>query len=436
MKKKGLIISTVVMVVVLIASLTTATYAWFSVQASATVDDLAITTEAAQGLQIAMVNNEYAVTDLQSGELTYADDTWEGEAQSWGTYLGFAGVQIGQMENAVTKFAKDTAVAEVKKLPAPVVGYTASSESANGVVANLDPSATYFVATAKTVVASNPTSDQVVFKYGEHYALKTGVFTLATKDDAAVGNTVYVITLPTDQPTATSTPGDNNYYCVEKTESWDNALNGYLTDDNAKLSKDLYLVPTGYDNNIEPTGYKIATANAHYYKLTMAVNTTKVTKSVGFSLAINPTNAGNTGDSNYPGMAAASRIQVLTKKNENNAQVKDTTLEPFGKYKLSETNLTFSESTADADANKNKDGKYAFYLEKASGEGSSIAQGSVYFVTMLIWVEGTDNECNNATAGTGFEVKINFVYSENDTAPDWKLGTWNGTADESTLIAG
>ena len=30
MKKKGLIISTVVMVVVLIASLTTATYAWFT----------------------------------------------------------------------------------------------------------------------------------------------------------------------------------------------------------------------------------------------------------------------------------------------------------------------------------------------------------------------------------------------------------------------
>lgn len=29
MKKKGLIISTVVMVVILIASLTTATYAWF-----------------------------------------------------------------------------------------------------------------------------------------------------------------------------------------------------------------------------------------------------------------------------------------------------------------------------------------------------------------------------------------------------------------------
>ena len=56
MKKKGLIISTVVMVVVLIASLTTATYAWFSAQASATVDDLSITTTASSGLQIAMTN--------------------------------------------------------------------------------------------------------------------------------------------------------------------------------------------------------------------------------------------------------------------------------------------------------------------------------------------------------------------------------------------
>ena len=56
MKKKGLIISTVVMVVVLIASLTTATYAWFNAQAQATVDDLTITTKAADGLQIAMRN--------------------------------------------------------------------------------------------------------------------------------------------------------------------------------------------------------------------------------------------------------------------------------------------------------------------------------------------------------------------------------------------
>ena len=434
MKKKGLIISTVVMVVVLIASLTTATYAWFSVQASATVDDLAITTEAAQGLQIAMVNNEYAVTDLQSGELTYANDTWAGEAQSWGTYLGFAGVQIGQMENAVTKFESGSAVADVKKLPAPVVGYTASSATANAVIGTFDSNATYYVASAKTVVTSNPTNDQVVFKYGEHYKLESGVFTLAAT--ASVNDTVYVIALPTDQPTKSSTPGANNYYCVEKTENWDTVLSAYVTKGQTVLNKDLYLVPTGYDNNIEPTGYKIATANAHYYKLTMAVNTTKVTKSVGFSLAINPTSAGDAGDSNYPGMAAASRIQVLTKKNEASATVKSTTLEPFGKYKLSKTNLTFSQSTEPEDANKNADGKYAFYLEKANQEGSSIAQGSVYFVTMLIWVEGTDNECNNATAGTGFEVKLNFVYSENDTAPDWKFGTWGGTPDEGTLIAG
>ncbi len=40
MKKKGLIISTVVMVVVLIASLTTATYAWFTASSEVTVDSI------------------------------------------------------------------------------------------------------------------------------------------------------------------------------------------------------------------------------------------------------------------------------------------------------------------------------------------------------------------------------------------------------------
>ena len=39
MKKKGLIISTIVMVVVLIASLTTATYAWFNASSEVKVND-------------------------------------------------------------------------------------------------------------------------------------------------------------------------------------------------------------------------------------------------------------------------------------------------------------------------------------------------------------------------------------------------------------
>jgi len=73
MKKKGLIISTVVMVVVLIASLTTATYAWFSSQAQAEITNVSVYTKATDGLQVAV-----KTTDTQSfssgwvnGAITY-----------------------------------------------------------------------------------------------------------------------------------------------------------------------------------------------------------------------------------------------------------------------------------------------------------------------------------------------------------------------------
>lgn len=70
MKKKGLIISTVVMVVVLIASLTTATYAWFSVSASATINNISINTQASDGLVIASYDPSAADLSLYSGSVT------------------------------------------------------------------------------------------------------------------------------------------------------------------------------------------------------------------------------------------------------------------------------------------------------------------------------------------------------------------------------
>ena len=75
MKKKGLIISTVVMVVVLIASLTTATYAWFSASATAKVDDISMAVGASSKVQIGMRKSTAtgtSVTDYKSGQITFA----------------------------------------------------------------------------------------------------------------------------------------------------------------------------------------------------------------------------------------------------------------------------------------------------------------------------------------------------------------------------
>ncbi len=89
MKKKGLIISTIVMVIVLIASLTTATYAWFTSSASATISEMTIQTMASEGLQIAsVVFGDDGVTPY-NGSLTLDEDIskWVSTSEGYGSSI-------------------------------------------------------------------------------------------------------------------------------------------------------------------------------------------------------------------------------------------------------------------------------------------------------------------------------------------------------------
>ena len=75
MKKKGLIISTVVMVVVLIASLTTATYAWFTTTPSSTIDNITVSVAAGADVLIGVtpsgkIVNSATHDSFVSGSLT------------------------------------------------------------------------------------------------------------------------------------------------------------------------------------------------------------------------------------------------------------------------------------------------------------------------------------------------------------------------------
>ena len=81
MKKKGLIISTIVMVVVLVASLTTATYAWFSQSASASIQDFQIVTKAVDGLSIGSYKVATTETTYYNGQLSLdTDQDWVNES--------------------------------------------------------------------------------------------------------------------------------------------------------------------------------------------------------------------------------------------------------------------------------------------------------------------------------------------------------------------
>lgn len=403
MKKKGLIISTVVMVVVLIASLTTATYAWFSSQAQATIDDLTINTTAATGLQIAMTGTKNSVDSLYSGDLTYENNAWNG-TEGWGTYLGFGQIEVGTIEHAVTYFKENDTLKEFD-------GF----EKATGI--SLDASATYYTATEKSVEAS--TTD-VVGCLVEDESDKL----VYTNDKVAQASTTYYTIAMVSEPTV----GDISTYYVMTTK------NTTVTSDTAG-----YYQPIGYDNNMNPTGYRKVNANQKgtYYHLTMAVTNIMEVGALGFNIEVIPSGttqlSTQTAGTSNPAMAAATRIQISVKKEATGESEKSATIAPFSDWKL-QTNKTMNSTKASngysetKDGASNANGKYTYVLEQGT-----VSANSIYYVNMIIWVEGTDDECNNSTTGTSVKFNINFAYADaQKTEIAW---TWeNAGGGDATAI--
>ena len=123
MKKKGLIISTVVMVVVLIASLTTATYAWFTTSASTSISGFDVAVVAGNTINIGLKGANYnagtSADEFVSGSCAYVPGTnafgsWTGDA-SLSPTISDTGVYWGEQSKAVGFTAtKLTAASEAK----------------------------------------------------------------------------------------------------------------------------------------------------------------------------------------------------------------------------------------------------------------------------------------------------------------------------------
>ena len=105
MKKKGLIISTVVMVVVLIASLTTATYAWFTSADSVKVDAINMSVKSSAKVNVGVkFGNGQTYNDYYNGEVTPNGEgntvSWnpEGAAIGLSSSLTFVGLELGSQK--------------------------------------------------------------------------------------------------------------------------------------------------------------------------------------------------------------------------------------------------------------------------------------------------------------------------------------------------
>ncbi len=385
MKKKGLIISTVVMVVVLIASLTTATYAWFNSQAQATVDDLSIKTQAQTGLQIAMTKDLGSTTTIYSGDLTYTNG-WGGN-EGWGTYLGFSSIEVGNISHA-GKFITSGTV--------PIFdGYVKATGTFN---ATKD----YYTATEATV--ADDASVVGLFVADANNANKL----VAATGTKQAGPTYYNVTR-VEKNKATSAQFAN-YYTVSTADTEINDTN-----------KGFYQ-PTSYDSKVEPEGYVKVEPNqtGTYYYLTMAVSNTIEIGALGFSLEVVPKGSTNLATKDLsvsnPGMAAATRIKIDVAQGTNGSAQSNAftskTIAPFNAYKLNVNTKTMAKGTADSNDladETNENGCYTVLL------GKNLAVNSVYFVTFTIWVEGPDKECNDLTTGSEMQFNINFAYSAKGT---------------------
>ena len=85
MKKKGLIVATIVMVLVLAVSLTTATYAWFTASAEAEIQTIALTVGESPNLLVGVKNKAIGSTtsayaDYSTGTMTHTGTVWSGDA--------------------------------------------------------------------------------------------------------------------------------------------------------------------------------------------------------------------------------------------------------------------------------------------------------------------------------------------------------------------
>ena len=202
MKKKGLIVATIVMVLVLAVSLTTATYAWFTVSASTSIDGFNLSVSAGNAVNIGLSPTNTYVSGASpdafvSGDCSYAgtagtlEGGWTGSVASLGATIDHT-INWGEMDKAVG-FSSDANVATDAK------------------------NATY----ANTKLATQPDWTRIVkangnattFTGNAEYAVANGNSTApATKGD-------FVYLFMGAQPTKALQAGTNKLYIVVQSAS-------------------------------------------------------------------------------------------------------------------------------------------------------------------------------------------------------------------------
>lgn len=200
MKKKGLIIATIVMVLVLAVSLTTATYAWFTVASVTTIDGFEVSvvpgTDVKIGLKADNTYNANAVLDdFMYGDVTYTPEATPG-ALGLGDWTN-GSVGLGAEINHGIEWGEQSWA----------VGVTTETDAAN---ATVDNTGLWNVASGKTAIFANGENQSSLTEKdaavaNEHYAylflgvaptknLKTNQLVILLDSTATTGQNAGILT--------------------------------------------------------------------------------------------------------------------------------------------------------------------------------------------------------------------------------------------------
>jgi hypothetical protein len=324
MRKKGLLVATIVMVLVLAVSLTTATYAWFSATASATVETIRLEATAADGLIIGALGTATAQASRTYTDYRYGDIVWDGSKWNGDSYMGTnLNFQIQNGENV------DNMVIGASK----AVSYTTTSISGTGdAVGTTIPANSWYKAN------------------GDAATLDTGSIAVANVQEDYI-----------DFDLAVTTSKANS------------VKQAYMT---------LQIVPTA------TTQIKMAAAIHFYLAIYDGTTTTEITNTIA-----------NKGMSAYPG-----------KVQSNN----------FGDNVTAGTYVSTNGTTLDTH-HTTAAGDWYYIVPLFDSATAMTPFEDLIQIKLIVWIEGTDDACIIANAGTGADVKIFFDYDAAQTY-QWSNG--------------
>ena len=389
MKKKGLIISTIVMVVVLIASLTTATYAWFSASSSAAVNAIEMNVGAASNVAIGVAkaaNPGSVQTNYMYGNVEY--NSSNGYWQNGTTGLGTS-INTGLTLDVTAGVGTGTAGG---------YKYTAVSQSD---LANPSSGVASIVLDGNTYVwntASGAPARTTYFTFDS----STNTYTQVGASDAYSSSTTYY----------TQSTLEGNKYAMDPSYNY---TSGHSF---------LKAIGDTFDTLQEP---ELARINE---KITTGATANNGTDVVDLQMAIKPVKTGIFGTYCVIKVTPTNDLAVgMISALWADITVGSKTVTGVDLFDLVNSGVHFADTIT-----TNNDGSYIFYfmIDAVSGSEMTANSSTVTPFSIRLFISGYDEDCVKDATGTSATIELNFYGVTKDSSSNY---VYEGLDENSVAVS-